>query len=279
MQTQKWQPSGFIRASALVHAGAMAALAVPGGAPWSLAALVANHAALTAAGLWPRSRLLGPNILRLDSGRPEVVITIDDGPDLAVTPAVLKILAEHNAKASFFCIADKAKAHPELVRQIIDAGHDIENHSMFHRHNFSMMGMGGLKKELMQAQQTLHALTGRTPQYFRAPAGLRNPFLDPVLHQLGLRLASWTRRGFDTRASDANLVLQRLLRNLEAGDILLLHDGNAARGKNKMPVILDVLPRLIGAARGKGLHCTTLRHGLTHTMSSVPPQTSWTQPA
>src|SRR5688500_8086154 len=81
MQTRKWQPSGFIKASAVAHAGALAALAIPGGAAWSLGALIANHAALTAAGLWPRSSLLGPNILRLDTGREEVAITIDDGPN------------------------------------------------------------------------------------------------------------------------------------------------------------------------------------------------------
>lgn len=269
MQTSKWQPSGFIKASAVVHAGALAALAIPGGAPWSLATLIANHAALTAAGLWPRSRLLGPNILRLDSGRPEIAITIDDGPNPAVTPAVLKILAEQNAKATFFCIASRAQQYPELVKQIIDAGHDIENHSMFHRHNFSMMGMGGLKKELTAAQQTLHGLTGRMPQYFRAPAGLRNPFLDPVLHGLDVKLASWTRRGFDTRTSDADLVLQRLLRNLAAGDILLLHDGNAAQGKNNTPVILDVLPRLIDAIHGKDMRCVTLRQGMMQTSPST----------
>lgn len=270
MQTRKWQPSGFIKASAAAHAGALAALAVPGAAPWSLAALVANHAALTAAGLWPRSRLLGPNILRLESGRPEIAITIDDGPDPRVTPAVLKILAEHDAKATFFCIADKARAHPDLVRQIVDDGHDIENHSMFHRHNFSLMGMGGLKRELAQAQQILHSLTGRQPQFFRAPAGLRNPFLDPVLHGLNLRLASWTRRGFDTRTAEADLVLRRLLRNLAGGDILLLHDGNAARASSGAPVVLDVLPRLIEALRGRQLQCVTLRQGME---KSVPPTT------
>lgn len=269
MQTQKWQPSGFIKASAVAHAGALASLAIPGGAPWSLAVLLANHAALTAAGLLPRSSLLGPNVLRLDSGRPEVAITIDDGPDPEVTPAVLKILAEQNAKATFFCIADKARAHPDLTRQIVDAGHDIENHSMFHRHTFSLSGMGGLKKELTQAQQTLHSLTGRMPQFFRAPAGLRNPFLDPVLHQLNLRLASWTRRGFDTRTEDANLVLQRLLRNLAAGDILLLHDGNSARGVSGAPVILDALPRLIESIRSAGLRCVSLRDGMSTDVQAI----------
>jgi chitin deacetylase len=262
MDSKKWQPSGFIKASALAHAGAFAALAVPEAMAWGVGTLIVNHAALTAAGLWPRSSLLGPNILRLDSGRPEIVLTIDDGPDPEVTPYVLDILAEYDTRATFFCIADKAKAYPALVRKIIDAGHHVENHSMSHRHYFSLLGIKGLTKELSLAQETIHSLTGRLPQFFRAPAGLRNPFLDPVLHHLNLRLASWTRRGFDTRTSDPDTVLKRLLSNLSAGDILLLHDGNSARGLSGKPVILHVLPRLIEAVRQSGLECVRLEDGL-----------------
>jgi peptidoglycan/xylan/chitin deacetylase (PgdA/CDA1 family) len=96
------------------------------------------------------------------------------------------------------------------------------------------------------------------PTFFRAPAGLRNPFLAPVLHREGLTLASWTRRGFDTRERDAARVLQRLTRGLAAGDILLLHDGNAARDAQGRPVILDVLPALLAALRRERLVAVTL---------------------
>lgn len=262
LQSAKWQPSAFIKASAVLHVGAAAALAVPEAIAWGVGSLVANHAALTAAGLWPKSTLLGPNIRRLDTGRPEIAITIDDGPDPDVTPLVLDILAEHGVKATFFCIAAKARAHPELVRRIADEGHHIENHSMQHRHYFSVLGMGGLKKELQAAQQTLQELSGRTPRYFRAPAGLRNPFLDPVLHRLGLQLVSWTRRGFDTRVNDAHRIMDSLLRNVGAGDILLIHDGNAARCADGKPVILRVLPDLLAKLKDLNLRCVTLQHGL-----------------
>ena len=96
------------------------------------------------------------------------------------------------------------------------------------------------------------------PRYFRAPAGLRNPFLAPVLHQLDLELVSWTRRGFDTVRSDPDALLARLARGLGAGDILLLHDGNAARTGDGRAVGLGVLPRLLERVAQAGLRPVTL---------------------
>ena len=98
--------------------------------------------------------------------------------------------------------------------------------------------------------------------FFRAPAGLRNPFLDPVLTGLGLTLASWSVRGFDTRVGDAVRVKNSLMRGLRAGAILLLHDGNSARTQGGHPVILEVLPALLESAASAGLRCVTLRHAL-----------------
>ena len=84
-----------------------------------------------------------------------------------------------------------------------------------------------MRADIAAAQTTLSDVTGHAPQFFRPTAGLRNPLLDPVLASLDLRLASWTRRPYDTRASDGRRVLERLTGRLGPGDILLLHDGNA----------------------------------------------------
>ncbi|OYV42418.1 MAG: polysaccharide deacetylase family protein, partial [Burkholderiales bacterium 21-58-4] len=113
------------------------------------------------------------------------------------------------------------------------------------------------------AQDTLTAITGQRPLFFRAPAGLRNPLLDPVLARLGLRLASWSARGFDTRIGDAERVKDRLLRGLRTGAILLLHDGNAARTREGIPVILEVLPTVLAAAKAADLRFVTLRLALS----------------
>jgi peptidoglycan/xylan/chitin deacetylase (PgdA/CDA1 family) len=263
-----WQPSPLIRLTAAVHAAAAATLALrPEAWPWAAGALAANHGLLTAAGLWPRSRLLGPNWTRLPpdaAARGEIALTIDDGPDPELTPRVLDLLDRHGARASFFLIGRLARRHPVLAREIVRRGHAVENHSEHHLKTFSLRGPRWLAREIGAAQQTLGEICGEAPRFFRAPAGLRNPFLEPVLARLDLQLAAWTRRGFDTRVGDARAVGDRLLAGLGGGDILLLHDGNAARGAQGRPVILEVLPRLLAACAEAGLQPVTLR-------SAIPP--------
>jgi peptidoglycan-N-acetylglucosamine deacetylase len=263
-----WPKPPLIQASIGVHGLAAASLLVPGAWPWALGAVAANHVALTAAGLWPRSTVLGPNLLRLPEAsraRNEVAITIDDGPDPRVTPAVLGMLAAHGARATFFCIAERARENAALTRRIVEAGHSVQNHSHHHRHHFSLLGPRALQREIGDAQALLADITGVAPHCFRAPAGLRSPLLDPVLHRLGLHLVSWTRRGFDTRERDPARVLGRLTRGLAAGDILLLHDGHAQRSAEGKAVVLHVLPSLLAALQAQGLKAVTLA-------AAVPPR-------
>lgn len=260
-----WPPA--IQASAVVHVAAVGAgLFVQGAWPWAVGAVVLNHAVITAAGLTPRSSLLGPNVTRLPASavaRREIAITIDDGPDPEVTPKVLDMLDAHHQRATFFCIAERVLEHPGLAREVVARGHSIQNHTARHRHNFSFLGPRGFADEISRAQQVLEEVTGERPTCFRAPAGLRNPFLAPVLHRMGLSLVSWTRRGFDTREGNAATVLARLTKGLKAGDILLLHDGHAARTAQGQPVILDVLPRLLSRLQADGLRAVTLPEGLS----------------
>jgi len=257
-----------VSASVGVHAAAAAAAALlPGAAGWLAGVVVLNHLVLTGAGLWPRSALLGPNVTRLPpaaAARREIAITLDDGPDPEVTPAVLDLLAMHGVHATFFCIAERARAQPALVRRIVAAGHSVQNHSLRHRHHFSLLGPRGFEREIGAAQALLADIAGVQPHCFRAPAGLRNPLLDPVLHRLGLHLVSWTRRGYDTRDADAQRVLGRLARGLAGGDLLLLHDGHARRGDGGRPVVLDVLPLLLARCRAAGLRPVTLADALPH---------------
>ncbi len=270
-----WQPTPLIRLSAVLHAAAAAGLAWrPEAWPWAIGALAANHGMLTAAGLWPRSRLLGPNWARLPpaaAARGEIALTIDDGPDPVVTPHVLDCLDRYDARATFFVIGRAARRHPALAREIVARGHTVENHSEAHDKRFSLFGPRTLAREIGTAQTTLAELCGETPRFFRAPAGLRNPFLEPVLARLDLTLAAWTRRAFDTRNGDAGAVVARLTGRLAAGDILLLHDGNAARSARGTPVILEALPRVLAACAEAGLRPVTLRAALPTTDSSPLP--------
>lgn len=264
---KSWRPTPLFGASIALHGAAIAAVAVrPHVWPWALGAIAADHLLLTAVGLWPRSVLLGSNWTRLPevaATRDAIAITIDDGPHPDITPRVLELLDEHGAKATFFCVGEKVRRYPEIAREILHRGHAVENHSQRHVHNFSLMGPRGLMKEIGRAQESITAVTGLAPRFFRAPAGLRNPFLDPVLTRLDLQLASWTRRGFDTVSRDPNAVFGKLTRHLGGGDILLLHDGQPGRHPEGHPIILEVLPRLLTAVSAAGLRPITLRSALT----------------
>lgn len=258
----RWRPTAFVQASIALHAVAViAALLAPTQWPWALAAIGANQVLLTGLGLWPRSRLLGPNFTRLPeacAARGEVALTFDDGPDPELTPRVLDLLDAHGVRATFFCIAEKAARHPELTHEVVRRGHAVENHSNSHEHRFAFLLLRGLRRDLMAAQSTLTSLTGRRPRFFRPPMGFRNPLLDPVLHEMGLKLVSWTRRGYDTRRGDPARVAADLERGLAAGDILMLHDGYAALAPSGAPVVLEVLPRLIAELHRRGLKPVTL---------------------
>jgi peptidoglycan/xylan/chitin deacetylase (PgdA/CDA1 family) len=258
----RWKPTFAIKATFAVHAAAAVGCVVsPALWPWAVGALVINHVIITTAGLLPRTTLLGPNLNRLPDdavARREVAITIDDGPDPEVTPRVLDLLDAADAKATFFCIGWRARENPELCREIVARGHRVENHGDSHSKAFAFFGPGRMKADIAAAQATFSEITGQPPRYFRATAGLRNPFLDAVLHGLGLKLASWTRRPYDTRCGDPDTVFQRLSRDLGPGDILLLHDGHGARTADGQPVILAVLPRLLAALRDHQLKPVTL---------------------
>jgi peptidoglycan/xylan/chitin deacetylase (PgdA/CDA1 family) len=247
----------------LLHVAAAGALLVrPISWPWAVGSVVANHVLFMVLGLLPRSTWLGPNWSRLPAdaaARHEVALTFDDGPDPEVTPTVLDILDRYGAQANFFCIGEKAQRYPELCRDMVRRGHAVENHSQHHWWYFSLLGLRGMAREIEAANDALAAITGQRPLFFRPTAGLRSPLFDLVLSHCRLRLASWTRRAFDTREGNADVVVARLSRDLKGGDILLLHDGNAARTAAGVPVILAVLPPVLDAIGAARLNCVTLR--------------------
>lgn len=258
----RWHPAPLVRLSLVWHAaGAIVLLAQPSWWPWVLGALAGNHLVLIAAALWPRGRWLGPNLIRLPASaaaRAEICLTFDDGPDPQVTPQVLDLLDRYEAKASFFCIGEKAAAFPDIVRAITHRGHSVENHSYGHSPAFAFYGLSGLRREVESAQAVIAGITGRVPLFFRAPAGFRSPLLDLVLARCGMRYVSWTRRGYDAVRRDPVRVLQRLVHGLAAGDVLMLHDGARARTDAGEPVVLAVLPSLLDQLAARGLKSVSL---------------------
>jgi len=262
----RWRPPLVVKASIAWHVGAgVATAALPPLWPWAAGAVALNHAFLIGTALWPRSTWLDGNLVRLPAGaveRREIALTFDDGPDPDVTPRVLDLLDAADVRATFFPIAERAQRHAPLVREIVRRGHSVQNHTQRHPLGFSLLGLRGLAAEIGAAQRTLADITGQRPSWFRAPAGVRNPLLGPVLQRLDLRLVSWTRRGYDTVERSPARVLAHLTRGLGPADILLLHDGHAARDAAGVPVSLVVLPALLDRIAQQRLHAVTLAQAL-----------------
>lgn len=262
---EKWRPAPFLVFTIVVSVvGVIGAVAQPAHRWAYISGVLVAQVVLIGSGFVPRSRLQGPNISRLSADRARrgvVALTFDDGPDPDVTPGILEILARREIRATFFCVGKKAKENPRLFSDICEAGHEIGNHSWSHFNLFWFLGPRGLVRELGATQALCERLTGQTPLFFRAPAGIRSPLLDAVLARLDLRLVSWSRRGFDTVDGNWKRVLRRLTNRLAAGDIILLHDGSVARGPDGVPVVFDVLPRLLDSLEDLGFEVGFLGTG------------------
>ncbi len=229
-----------------------------------LGALALTQGALAAACLCPRCALVGPTLTRVATDQRHVALTFDDGPDPMLTPWVLQTLARFDARASFFCVGARARACADTVRETAAAGHSIENHSDRHNGRFALLSTREIAREVDTAQETLTHLAGRAPRFFRAPMGFRNPWLAPVLAERGLTHCAWSRRGFDTRATQPDAVCARLTRGVRPGAILLLHDGHNARDAAGRPLMHTVLPALLATLKHQGLQAVDLPTLLAH---------------
>jgi len=242
--------SPLLQASVALHgAGAAALLFVPHSGLPVLTALAANHVVIGTAGMFPRCGWLGPNMTRLPisaEGTRTIALTFDDGPDPKITPRVLDLLDQTGQRATFFCIGERASAHPDLVATIVARGHGVENHTYSHPNGFALRGPRQMTDEVVRAQDAIERSGGGRPRFFRAPAGIQNPWLSSVLADANLSLVSWTRRGFDTVSRSGPRIAERLIgRGIQERDVLLLHD--------RVPVVLEALPRVLDEIQRKGL--------------------------
>lgn len=197
--------------------------------------------------------LLGPCYRRVPHAEPgDVYLTFDDGPDPGCTPAVLDCLEKHGAHATFFLVAEKARAsrYGGLGARLAHAGHAIGNHSLDHRYGPFFSSKKRMLDWIAQADTQLTALFGRAPVAFRSPAGVRTPPLNWALKRLGIPLVHWSVRFYDTRFGFPRNTATSKADRLATGDIILLHDTHAGGRRTEFLHSLDLFLR---TARARGL--------------------------
>jgi peptidoglycan/xylan/chitin deacetylase (PgdA/CDA1 family) len=164
-------------------------------------------------------RLVGA-ITSVATTEPLVALTFDDGPDPTSTPEVLRLLAQYDARATFFMVGAAARRYPALVRQVAAAGHTIANHSWNHE-SFTVID-GRQRRRQLRACQRAIAPYGR--RLFRPPYGRQNVAARWDARLLHFQVVAWSLQVEDWRDADADRMAARLVDGVHPGSIVLLHD-------------------------------------------------------
>jgi peptidoglycan/xylan/chitin deacetylase (PgdA/CDA1 family) len=181
-----------------------------------------------------------------------VALTFDDGPHPESTRRVLEVLAATRHRATFFVLGEKARRHPEVVREIHRAGHTLGIHGEVHDRLHSFRDARRVAREIAAAQAAVEACTGVRPEWFRPPLGHTSPSTMRGIRSAGVRLVGWSARGYDGLARrDARAVVRRIEAGLEEGAVVLLHD--AAEHDDFEPAGVAALPEILALLDARGL--------------------------
>lgn len=229
------------------------------------------HALLMADGIFrPASSLLYPTLIRGRSDQPHVSLTFDDGPDPEITPRLLDMLAEHQARATFFVIGRQLEKSLAIGKRMLDEGHELGNHSWHHSRLQNFYSTAGHAAEMDRCSQLIKSVTGqaREPLY-RPPVGLKSPAMARAAQKRNLTAVAWSIHSRDTIMRDANAIARNILRRVRPGDIVLLHDGHDLDNRHR-PIIHEIVPPLLRGLQELGLKSVPVSELSADTRPAAP---------
>jgi peptidoglycan-N-acetylglucosamine deacetylase len=208
------------------------------------------------AAMWPESQLFGRALIAGKNPN-QIALTFDDGPNEEATPILLDVLARHGVSATFFVIGKFARQRPELVRELLAAGHLVGNHTMTHP-PLVTQSAAVIRRELADCNAAIEDVTGGPIRFFRPPFGARRPVVLRAARELDLTPVLWNVSGTDWNPIGVDAILENLEFGLERnrrrkrGSNILLHDGGHLQmGARRLDTVRAV-DRLLTGQRGKG---------------------------
>jgi peptidoglycan/xylan/chitin deacetylase (PgdA/CDA1 family) len=181
----------------------------------------------------------------------EIAITFDDGPNVAATPAIMKILDRAHVKATFFIVGKALDAEPQIVRSLYAHGHLLGNHSY---HHDEWRWLDPRYPELERTQDAFARQVGTCPVWFRPPHGQKTPMMQRVVQDHHMRMAMWDVSVADWKTDDADAIAAHVLAHVHPGSIIDLHDGLDGKVFADRSVVVRALPKILAGLRERNLN-------------------------
>jgi peptidoglycan/xylan/chitin deacetylase (PgdA/CDA1 family) len=202
-----------------------------------------------------------PAAERLPDGGGRVALTFDDGPDPDATPAILEALAAAGIPATFFVVGEQLMRHHSIAREVHAAGHELALHGFSHRRHPELIPPEA-RDEIPRGVGAFQAATGQSPKLFRPPYGRFSEHSYKATTALGLTPVYWSAWGLDWMDIGADQIADLVLRDLDAGTIVLLHDSPRWAPRDSARATAEAIPLIAAGAAERGLEWTTLGAGL-----------------
>jgi peptidoglycan/xylan/chitin deacetylase (PgdA/CDA1 family) len=191
---------------------------------------------------------VAPDVVRqLRTTDKVVALTFDDGPHQDYTRQVLEVLADHHAVATFCMVGKQVREHPDVVREVVDAGMRLCNHTVSHDEQLSRRSAAAIERELVEASDLLRDAAGDDVgiRYFRAPGGNWTPTLEHTAARHGMRPLGWSVDPRDWSRPGVAKIVAAVRQNVRPGSVILLHDGGGRRDQT-VAALRILLPWLAG---------------------------------
>ena len=189
-----------------------------------------------------RLRKRSPSVLySIDTHKPVVGLTIDDGPDSVETPRILDVLKQYNAHATFFLISSRIVGNEEIVQRMLDEGHEIANHLVFDEPSIRLAS-DEFERQLLEADQVLSQFGEIL--WFRPGSGWYNNGMLDIVQGHGYRCALGSVYPFDPQIGSSWFIKKYVLWKVSPGEVIVLHD-YGARGARTAEALETVLPELL----------------------------------
>lgn len=181
-------------------------------------------------------KLISKEDSKIDPSRPVIALTFDDGPGKR-TGELLDQLEKYDAKATFFMLGQKVASYPDEIKKMKEIGCELGNHSYDHP-NLANLSADGVKKQIGDTNSKIKKIVGEEATVMRPPYGAISATLR---ENAGMPLILWNIDTLDWKTRNAKTTVDMVMKNVDDGDIILMHDIHT----ESVDAAIELIPKLL----------------------------------